>query len=428
MTSSSIARALVAALLALGLASASAGAQNRQPDAFTPLVIGPLANDTAPFQGDDGQFHVVYELWVTNAKSVPATIEAIEVLDAGNPARVVGTLTGDDLVRRMALLDAEPAGSAILGANESRIIFVELTFPDERSVPQSLAHHFMGTGATSPAATTPAQMSYIVGPWPIRRIRAPVLGPPLRGAGWVAVNGCCALGVHRSALQSINGDLVNSQRFAIDWMRLDEQGRFVNGDASRPESWASYDQPVLAVAIGRVVAMRNDLDDQPPGHLPDPESLAIDTVDGNYVVLDLGDNFFVFYAHMRKGSISVRVGQTLRAGQEIGRVGNSGNTSAPHLHLHVMAGASPLGANGLPYVFRAFTLRGQLDATRFAATNDLSGNWTPAAATPSQRANQLPLDLRVVEWPRTDAAPPPAPAAAQRPAPRMPTHPTPPRR
>jgi hypothetical protein len=410
MTPSSIARGLVAAMLAFGLAAASAAAQNRQPDAFTPLVIGPLATDTAPFLGDDGQFHVVYELWVTNAKQVPATIEAIEILDAANIARVVHTLSGDDLVRRMALLDAEPAGSAIIGANESRVIFVELTFPEERMVPQSLAHHFLGTGAANPGAQTATQISYVVGPWPIRRIRAPVLGPPLRGPGWVAVNGCCALGVHRSALQSVNGDLVNSQRFAIDWMRLDEQGRFVSGDASRPESWAGYDQPVLAVAIGRVVAMRNDLDDQLPGHLPDPASLAIDTVDGNYVVLDLGDGFFAFYAHMRKGSVSVRVGQTVRPGQEIGRLGNSGNTSAPHLHLQVMAGASPLGANGLPYVFRAFTLRGVIDPVRFAAAQELSGVWAPAAAAPSSRANQLPLDLRVVDWPRAEPPPPAAPA------------------
>jgi hypothetical protein len=417
MMEGSIARGLVAAMLALGFAATSAGAQNRQPDAFTPLVIGPLAGDTAPFLGDDGQYHVVYELWVTNAKQVPATIEAIEVLDAANPARVVQTLSGDDLVRRVALLDAEPAGSAVLGSNESRIIFIELAFPEERLVPQALAHHFLGTGAGNPAAQTATQMSYVVGPWPIRRIRAPVLGPPLRGPGWVAANGCCALGVHRSALQSVNGDLVNSQRFAIDWMRLDEQGRFVAGDASQPQSWASYDQPVLAVAISRVVAMRNDLDDQPPGHLPDPASLTIDTVDGNFVVLDLGDGFFAFYAHLRKGSISVRVGQTLRAGQEIGRLGNSGNTSAPHLHLQVMSTASPLGGNGLPYVFRAFTLRGTLDAARFAAANDLSGNWAPAAAAPSPRANQLPLDLRVVDWPRTETPPTPAPAAAaQRPA------------
>jgi len=45
---------------------------------------------------------VVYELWVTNAKAVPATIEGIEVLDANNPARVVQTLSGPDLVRRVA--------------------------------------------------------------------------------------------------------------------------------------------------------------------------------------------------------------------------------------------------------------------------------------------------------------------------------------
>jgi hypothetical protein len=49
-----IARGIVAAMLVLGLATTSATAQNRQPDTFTPLVVGPLASDTAPFQGDDG--------------------------------------------------------------------------------------------------------------------------------------------------------------------------------------------------------------------------------------------------------------------------------------------------------------------------------------------------------------------------------------
>src|SRR5262249_33500630 len=152
-----------------------------------------------------------------------------------------------------------PAGSAVLGANESRAIFIELTFAEERQVPRALAHRFVGTGAANPAAQAPTEISYVVGPWPIRRIRVPMIGPPLRGPGWVAVNGCSAPGgAHRSALQTVNGDLVNSQRFAIDFMRLDEQGRFVNGDPSRPESWASYNQPVLAVAEGRVVAMRND--------------------------------------------------------------------------------------------------------------------------------------------------------------------------
>src|SRR5262249_38492825 len=160
-----------------------ARAQQRQPDSFTPLVIGPLASDTAPFLSDDGQWHLVYELWVTNAKAVPATIEGIEVLDAGNPARVLQTVTGDDLVRRVAMLNPQPAGSAVLGPNESRVIFIELTFAEERLIPQALAHHFAGTGAASPAAQTATSISYIVGPWPIRRIRAPVLGPPLRGPG-----------------------------------------------------------------------------------------------------------------------------------------------------------------------------------------------------------------------------------------------------
>lgn len=391
--------------VALLLCATGARAQTPQADAFTPVVIGPLATTTGPFRTDDGLFYLVYELWLTNAKAVPATIERIEVLDAANPARVLHTLSGPELVRRIALLNTRPAESAVLAPNQSRMIFVEVTFPDERAIPAALAHRVVGTGATSPAAQAPLPMSYVVGPWPIRRFRPPVLGAPLRGPRWVAANGCCRPGVHRSSVQSVNGDLVNSQRFAIDWMQLDEQGRFVVGDASRPESWVGYGQPILAVADGRVVAMRNDLDDQRPGTLPDPATITIETVDGNHVVLDIGNGLFAFYAHMVKGSVSVRVGQRVRAGQQIGRLGNSGNTSAPHLHLHVMAGRSPLGANGVPYVFRSFSLRGAIDTARFAAADDLSGTWLPgtgrdAAARPTQHLNQLPLDLRIVDWPR----------------------------
>jgi murein DD-endopeptidase MepM/ murein hydrolase activator NlpD len=110
--------------------------------------------------------------------------------------------------------------------------------------------------------------------------------------------------------------------------------------------------------IGVVVSTGDGLPDQPPGQLPDPASITLQTVDGNHVVIEIGRGLFVFYAHLKKGSLTVRTGDRVPAGKELGRLGNSGNTSAPHLHLQVMNGPSPLGSTGLPYVYRSFTLTG----------------------------------------------------------------------
>ena len=76
--------------VALGLAAVVSTAPGQAlHDAFTPVLIRPVAPNVAPVQGDDDRYHIVYELWLTNAKAVPATIERIEVLDAGDHSRVL---------------------------------------------------------------------------------------------------------------------------------------------------------------------------------------------------------------------------------------------------------------------------------------------------------------------------------------------------
>ncbi|MFH9611537.1 M23 family metallopeptidase [Streptomyces sp. NPDC017448] len=73
---------------------------------------------------------------------------------------------------------------------------------------------------------------------------------------------------------------------------------------------------------------------------------------GNHVVLDLGGGVYAVYAHARRGSLRVKPGDRVRAGQEIGRVGNSGNTTEPHLHFHLMDGPDPDDARGVPFMWR----------------------------------------------------------------------------
>src|SRR5262249_32966644 len=131
----------------------------------------------------------------------------------------------------------------------------------------------------------------------------PSLGPLFRGNGYVAADGCCDSIRHVRALLPLNGSFYLSQRFAIDWERIDEEVKLFRGDPKDPRSYHIYGEPVLAVADAIVVAARNDLPEQVPGKLP--EGLPVDEADGNFAILDIGDGAYALYAHMQPGSIRV---------------------------------------------------------------------------------------------------------------------------
>lgn len=200
----------------------------------------------------------------------------------------------------------------------------------------------------TPTATSTSPLAYTAAPIALDTTVV-TIGPPLAGSRWVAFNGCCAPGAsHRSTAMPVNGRLHFAQRFAIDWMQLDDAGRLFGGNPADVRSYAGYDREVLAVADGTVIETLDALDDQVPGKNPDPSTITIDNVDGNRVVLDLGGGRHASYAHLRKGSVVVRPGDRVRRGQGLARLGNTGNTSAPHLHFHLMDGPSVLGSEGIP--------------------------------------------------------------------------------
>lgn len=369
-------------------------------DAFTPILVRALGATTAPVFGDDGRYHLMYDLWLTNAKAAPATIERIEVVDRDNPDGVVAAIEGESLIRVMTELNLQPVSDATLPLGSSKLLFVNITFDRFADIPGAVAHRVVGAGAANPAATEPTALDSITTPIPLHGFRPPVLAAPLRGAGWVAANGPgLPLGAHRSAVQAVNGSLFNAQRFAIDWMHLNEAGLLVDGDQEDLTNWAGYGQPVHAVADGRVIATLDNLPDQVPGQLPDPASITLATVDGNHVVLDIG-GLWVFYAHLAPGSVRVEPGDRVQVGDQLGALGNTGNTSAPHLHLHVMDGPSVLGSNSVPYVFDAFSLTGALDPVAFGDGLDLGQVWNTAGQPMEPGAYQLrlPQNLHIVEW------------------------------
>ncbi|ABN07487.1 peptidase M23B [Methanocorpusculum labreanum Z] len=89
-------------------------------------------------------------------------------------------------------------------------------------------------------------------------------------------------------------------------------------------------------------------------HYFDPEKDDAQRIAGNYMILKCGENVYAALVHLQKGSVQVTVGQTVKKGDLIGRVGHSGNSFAPHLHFQLMDSSNIATANGLPCAFEKY--------------------------------------------------------------------------
>ena len=137
---------------------------------------------------------------------------------------------------------------------------------------------------------------------------------------------------HGGASVFINNHFrVPPQTYALDILGLTTWGGRRQGDPTDLESYAIWGAWVHAPCDGSVLASENGLEDLSPGQT-DRENLA-----GNHVLLDC-DGTEVVLAHLRRGSVQVRPGQGVVTGDRLGQVGNSGNTSEPHLHIHAERG------------------------------------------------------------------------------------------
>jgi hypothetical protein len=389
-------------LLAICVAAPFLGRANPPADAFTPLVVSALTPNTGIFLGTDGRLHLVYELVLTNANATPATVKKIEVWSVTDTTKPLASFEGADLLSRLRTTGNTASESPVIEFNGTRLFLINFAIEATSRIPDRLTHHIelLGGGTPSPKPGTAMPLSYSVAQVHVIQNLLRI-GPPVLGKGWVAVNGCCGVtGVHRSTGLPINGRIYFAQRYAIDWMQLDKDGRMVHGDASDVHNYTDYGVDVLATTNGKIVSTLDTLDDQKPGTLPDTSTLNLENVDGNHVVLEIGEGLYAMYAHLQKGSLQVKPGDLVKRGQVLAKLGNTGNTSAPHLHFQIMGGASPLGSNGVPYIFDVFTLEGQVSEAQYEAAPGVEGVWNQGMlATPSDRHGQFPLNLAIVEFP-----------------------------
>lgn len=268
----------------------------------------------------DGREWLIYELHLTNFTREPLRIEKVEVLPDGIDAR---------------------ADAQTVQPRERAIVYLEIPV-DVKRPPRLLRHRVRYAAGKS------AGLADVVGGEVEVRAKARLgLGPPLRGGPWAAVYAWEWPRGHRRVFYTLDGRARVPGRFAIDWVRKDEQGNSARGDSDVVKNSLGYGSDVLAVADARVAAVRDgiaetELVSANPKH-------SLDEAAGNYLALDLGDGRFALYEHLKPGSLRVAKGDRVRRGQVLAALGFTGDSTEPHLHFHVADSPFPLLGEGLPY-------------------------------------------------------------------------------
>jgi murein DD-endopeptidase len=355
------------------------GPKTKPISAFVDVVV-PIA--PTAFKAD-GKWHIVYELHLNNMDRWDYRLTKVEALSGDATGRSLVAYAGADLEGAMAR-PGQPGASekAKITPGSMAIVYVWATVDTEDAVPSAIRQRL-----TVKVGTYPEEMTIDTAAIPVGR-RAVAISSPLRGDHWLAANGPSNISGHRRALIPIDGHAAIAQRFAIDWVRLRDDGKTFQGDEKDNKNYYAYVSEALAVADGVVTEIKDGIPQNIPGENSRAVPITLETVGGNHVILDIGGGHYAFYAHLQPGSLRVKLGDKVRRGQVVGLVGNSGNSTEPHLHFHIENATSPLGAEGLPYALPSFEVVGRGE------------EWKPADAKGPVEVhkNEIPLENEVVNF------------------------------
>ena len=384
---------LILTLIAVSVLIAKpSGTRAAEADKPTPILLG-VHDAPVSFHGSDGQVHLAYELWMTNFSSAEASVERVDVLGDGS---VLQSMNAAEIARRL-----QPAGQreavAVLSKSTEALLFVHVTLPPGAAIPRQISHRIMARVTAAP----PGHQEFTEegGTTTVDRRSVVRIGPPLLGDNYSSPQTLVVMRpvTRERHYQSMDvcGFLNASRSIGSN---LIKRGGSV-GQENGLESYTIFGKAAIAVADATVESVTNGFNEETPGKYP--TDVSLDAADGNSVILDLGDHRYALYAHLQPGSIKVHAKDRVRRGQQLGLVGNTGNSVAPHLHFQVMDGPSSFVSNGLPYEIDEFEITGKTDGTE--AFDKAEADGTPLKEFESFSADQsvrggLPLDQTIVSF------------------------------
>jgi biotin carboxyl carrier protein len=351
------------------------------------------------------QWHLCYEIYLTNLSSSSWMVQHIDVNnESGAPLLTLQGKELETVLSHPALPpDSKGGPAAEIAPGEAVIAYMWIDLVKGAPIPTRVQHKF------SLKNSGDGKNYELDAPMTVVSNKLPEIVPPLRGKDWVALCGPANTSRHRRSAQVFEGTPRIAQRYAIDWVRLGDNGQTYRGDREgKNRSYYSYGAEVLAVANGVVVEVKDGIpENTPPADskdgTPPAVKLAVDitmeTIAGNHVNLDLGGGVYAMYAHLQPGSIRVKLGDKVTPGQVIALLGSSGNCGEPHLHFQLMDRNSPLNSEGLPYYFPGFKLAARI-------SGDSEGQVTEAPAhlkvnrlpAPEAHHGDIPLENEVVDF------------------------------
>lgn len=318
------------------------------------MLVGgwPSTGPLIPVIGD-GTAHLAYEYYLTNFGKKPTRLASLRVRGIGG-AKFATTVEGDALkssFRPAAPQSRLPAYDPVLPPGASGVVFVFLNFAG-RETPRQLENSLVVEADGDPKNAQRIPLDRLT----IRRTGAALIDEPFTGDRWLAANGPSNASIHRRAVIVLNGKPRVPERYAIDFIKLGDDGNSYSGDQSKNSSYHAYGVPILAVADGKIVSLKDGL----PENVPQAKQMAVTmnlvNIAGNHLVEDIGGGRYVGYAHLIPGSITVKLGEQVQSGQVLGRLGNSGNSTEPHLHIQVCNAPSFLICEGVPMEFQRMSL------------------------------------------------------------------------
>ncbi|APG64171.1 hypothetical protein LPB136_01775 [Tenacibaculum todarodis] len=202
---------------------------------------------------------------------------------------------------------------------------------------------------------------------------------------------------HKNSRFYSNGKVIYPQRFALDWIFVNDDESFAKNNIKENENWYGYGVEIVSVADGVVVDLKNDIIENEPLSNEMAVRITNKTIAGNYVVIDIGNKIHAIYGHLIPSSIKVSIGDKVKKGQVIGLLGNSGNSDLPHLHFHLESKSNtPMGEEGIPYHLKEFIQLKNYSAEEVSSF--FHKNNIPLDSLYSQRKNnEFPIGYGLIE-------------------------------
>lgn len=222
----------------------------------------------------------------------------------------------------MSVLNGHPAKRRIWQLTPCLALAATLALRESGAAAPYAAHAKRGGAARPAEPAEPAAGNVALASAPAQKT---VLSLPVAGV-WGILQGADSEGTHQG-YAAFAYDLVPAEKPVSEAVF---RGR------ARLADHPCYGRPILAPADGRVVWARDGARELPPFK----EGKRHEA--GNFVILQHTPDELTEFRHLQRGSVAVHEGEEVRAGQQLGRCGNSGNALTPHLHFAFLGSYQPI--------------------------------------------------------------------------------------